>query len=573
MERQPRNRFLAASAAVLLLIAAAIIFGNDDNQCPPRLARIDSLMDRNPQAAYDSLLHIGSQHVYDGDKAMEMRLLMLKAKAQNKLYLPMPSDTAFNEVVEYYDSNGSANDRMLSRYLLGCIYRDKEDGKNAIRNYQEAICCADTTEDECNYYLLSCIYSQMAESYTKYNLHKYARLSYIMSIWYAKKGDYTLLDINGHETLAYLSYLEGDTVNAVKHALKTEKLYLGEGYFAESFSVYPIYIYILLERKQYAKAHSLMQKYKKFSGNFDNDGHLKPGREHYYKALGIYFLGVNNNDSAEYCFRKLQQYGFKYEAARGLCDLYAAAGCHDSVNKYNVLCEAEMDSILRISRDNKLVQGDELYDFGRIQRLLDKKYNKRATIFICLLLLICLFVFALRKSSIIENLSCLFNIGRKGHTTSNIKNSPENEENEDHNEFGILETKCDKISAVQNRRVTNEQITKIKRNDIYCKFVENSKATADKSSIEECDWIALEHKIEEAFPTLYSTLKSCHKLTKMEYNVCLLTAIGFQTLEISTILDVSKQQISNAKNMANYKIYGSHGARLLFANLKEEMER
>lgn len=38
------RRYLEIFAAVLLLIAAAIIFGNDDNQCPPRLAQIDSLM-------------------------------------------------------------------------------------------------------------------------------------------------------------------------------------------------------------------------------------------------------------------------------------------------------------------------------------------------------------------------------------------------------------------------------------------------------------------------------------------------------------------------------------------------
>ena len=66
---------------MLLLITTAIFYVRGCDKCPPRLAQIDSLMNTNPLAAYDSLLHIGSQHVYDGDKAMEMRLLMLKAKA------------------------------------------------------------------------------------------------------------------------------------------------------------------------------------------------------------------------------------------------------------------------------------------------------------------------------------------------------------------------------------------------------------------------------------------------------------------------------------------------------------
>ena len=28
------------------------------------------------------------------------------------------------EVVDYYDRHGSANERMLANYVLGCVYRD-----------------------------------------------------------------------------------------------------------------------------------------------------------------------------------------------------------------------------------------------------------------------------------------------------------------------------------------------------------------------------------------------------------------------------------------------------------------
>ena len=135
----------AIIVALLSLAAVMLIPGTCSSPYDARLQHIDSLMDSNPQAAYDSLSLFDSLHLYDDDKASRMRLLMLKAKAQNKLYLPMPSDTVFMEVVSYYDRHGSANDRMLSRYLLGCIYRDQEKYPQTILAYQDAICFADTT--------------------------------------------------------------------------------------------------------------------------------------------------------------------------------------------------------------------------------------------------------------------------------------------------------------------------------------------------------------------------------------------------------------------------------------------
>lgn len=47
------KKFLGISAAVLLLVASTVlILGTGYDQCPPRLAGIDSLMNSNPQAAY-----------------------------------------------------------------------------------------------------------------------------------------------------------------------------------------------------------------------------------------------------------------------------------------------------------------------------------------------------------------------------------------------------------------------------------------------------------------------------------------------------------------------------------------
>lgn len=175
----------ALVAMVLVIVVAFFVFGDKHDMCPPRLVHIDSLMEKNPKAAYDSLLHIDSTHIYDGDKSMEMRMLMLKAKAQNKLDMKMPSDSVFKQVVSYYDRHGSANDRMFSRYLLGCIYRDMNDAPEAIEWYTDAAEQADTMSNDCDYKTLFRIYGQMAYIYNSQYLPDVAMKAHLQYSKYA----------------------------------------------------------------------------------------------------------------------------------------------------------------------------------------------------------------------------------------------------------------------------------------------------------------------------------------------------------------------------------------------------
>ena len=59
----------------------------------------------------------------------------------------------------------------------------------------------------------------------------------------------------------------------------------------------------------------------------------------------MYFLGVNKIDSAEYYYRKLGRYGFRFETAQGLLSVYRMRLNVDSIRKYSILCERVMDEI------------------------------------------------------------------------------------------------------------------------------------------------------------------------------------------------------------------------------------
>lgn len=130
-----------------------------------RLQVIDSLMEPHPQAAYDSLCRFDSLEMGNAPRKVAMKCRMLMAKAQNKLYLQLSADTKFQEVVDYYDSWGTDNEKMQAYYLLGCVYRDQKDAPKAMMSYKKAVECADTLSKECDYSTLSKVYGQMADIY------------------------------------------------------------------------------------------------------------------------------------------------------------------------------------------------------------------------------------------------------------------------------------------------------------------------------------------------------------------------------------------------------------------------
>ena len=68
-----------------------------------QLTEIDNMMETSPQVAYDSLCHIEKALLSSQSRSVCMKFRILKAKAQNKLYLKMPSDSIFQDVVSFYE--------------------------------------------------------------------------------------------------------------------------------------------------------------------------------------------------------------------------------------------------------------------------------------------------------------------------------------------------------------------------------------------------------------------------------------------------------------------------------------
>ena len=105
----------------------------------------------------DSALRLlDSMEVYSDDfsENTKMHWQMLQLSAQNKCYIDFHSDSLQKILVDYFDQNGTSNERMTAHYLLGRAYTDMGEAPMALRSYQDAVECADTMAMDCDFYML-----------------------------------------------------------------------------------------------------------------------------------------------------------------------------------------------------------------------------------------------------------------------------------------------------------------------------------------------------------------------------------------------------------------------------------
>ena len=575
----------AIIVALLSLAAVMLIPGTCSSPYDARLQHIDSLMDSNPQAAYDSLSLFDSLHLYDDDKASRMRLLMLKAKAQNKLYLPMPSDTIFNEVVAYYDRHGSANDRMLSRYLLGCIYRDMKEAPMALECFIDAAEQADTTASDCDYNILFRVYGQMASLYEFQHLYDYSIVANNHFSEYALKAGDIYNYIRGKEFVGGNYFVLGDTLKALDIFKNCISLYTEHGLHKAAASAYPIIIKTYISRGQYDSAHIYMDIFENKSGVFV-DERIVPERMHYYYTKGLYQIGIGKIDAAEYYFRKLLGSSFDYEACKGLISVYRLKMDIDSISKYSLLSEKAMDDILSRSQAEAVIQAKSLYDYNRMRRLADaSKLREQKTLFAVYLIIsvvivlgiyVVWYIWSTKKRNRTEK-------ERMRHIYVLLNNELSESKTELENIrkgcISIVEMKEQELEELQKRvKELEEQLQGNKwangdfvrtYEDIVSCFKRYTIPNASKSSPTKSEWNTLSDMVRTFFPKLHSLLSQRKDISEQEFKVCMLIYLGFKTGEITTILDTSMQSVSNIKASVSRKLFNEKSAASLYRNLSK----
>lgn len=578
-----RREFVLLRYSVFFTLLYILVGCTENRVQMQRLQVIDSLMEAHPQAAYDSLCRFDSLEMGNASRKVVMKQRLLMAKAQNKLYLSMPTDSIFQEVVDYYDSKGSDNEKMQAYYLMGCVFRDQKDAPKAMMSYKKAIECADTLRKECDYKVLFGIYGQMADIYRYQYLHKQSIECYKKYSYYAAKANNMASYIQGFELIASEYYALGDTLKAVEQIKKGYRQYKAHGMRQDAAQMLSTLIYVCLQRAQYQQAHYYMDIYEKESGLFDKNNNILTGREHYYKAKGMYFLGINRIDSAEYYYRKLGRYGFRYETAQGLLAIYRICLNSDSIKKYSVLCEQEMDKILNGTQANAVVQAASLYDYSRLQQKINKEKlskvrNKYLAILFVFILSLVFIILVRHYKRIKRKMAEELNKANKDYVmiAQKMKKACEDLKMLQVDKEAFIQQKQEEVSSLQatlhkykekyDLLDLADKNNALLASDVVVRFKEMATQKRNGKKAQENDWQELRLIFQQKLPLLFEKMRTS-KLSPQELKVCMLVYLTMDNTEVATLIDTTTKTVNNAKQKVNNKIFGDKSASSLYKNL------
>ena len=544
------------------------------------MQRADSIMNVNDDSAKVAIRMLDGvkSQLPEVSKAQKMRYELLRHKAMNKAYISFTSDSKMKEVVDYYDRHGSANERMLANYVLGCVYRDMHEVPLALEYYNKATEQADTTAADCDYGTLYRVYSQMgflfSKQYLPYQLldafgkaEKYAYLAkdtLNAIINYQNKGD------------AYDYLGRKDSVVAIN--LRSANMFkrIGDNYNA-AIALGCNYSYYI-EKQDSVNAKKAFEAY--FSTGYEGNSNYGDAKAFLLCEKGRYYMFISRLDSAFSCLNQSlklsKSYSNKAAATKVLAQYYARVNKPVLAMKYALKSSEYNDSDLLAVRESQLQQIQAMYNYGRNQEIARKAELKaeRITMLVYVLIAGGVVIFLLLTHLYLKQLK---KKKEKILVTKHLYDDSLLKLRQKQEELELLRTVNDrKIADVIKEK--EQTINKLEDDlkDIRDKYSNSSLSDVDillkessiykrikylelhpKEIMRENDWIELEETIEQLIPSFIPLLKN--RLNVMAYRICLLVKLEISTSSIAILLGLSSSAISKYRKVMLEKLCGRSG--------------
>ncbi|MBQ8157429.1 MAG: hypothetical protein IJ081_00210 [Prevotella sp.] len=297
-----------------------------------------------------------------------MLAVLDEADSLNRNYIPLTNDSALQDAVAYFDSHGTANERMRARYLLGCVYRDKGEAPDALSWFQEAIEHADTTDAICNFALLSRVQGQMASIFIHQSMYQEAIRMIYQCYESALNASDTAMALSAYNNLPTCYQNLGENDSALIICERASNLYRQYGDTISANTALGPACYLYLEKENYAKAKECLDLYEFHSDIAGLDTFLNTDYYVFYYHKGLYLLATGHQDSALYYFRKQlsvqDDLNVKTLAYKGLYTLYKKQGIRDSIVKYADLYHESYDLLEKSLVYENLENMQSLYNYN-----------------------------------------------------------------------------------------------------------------------------------------------------------------------------------------------------------------
>ena len=544
------------------------------------MQRADSIMNVNDDSAKVAIRMLDGvkPQLPEFSQSQKMRYELLRHKAMNKAYISFTSDSIMKEVVDYYDRHGSANERMLANYVLGCVYRDLHEAPLALEYYNKATEQADTTAADCDYGTLYRVYSQMGFLFSKQYL-PYQELNVFDK---AEKYAYLAKDTfnaivnyqNQGEVYAFLG--KKDSVIAIN--LQAAKLFKKHGNDYVAAIAFGCNYNYYIEKKDSINAKKAFEAYN--SAGYEGNSNYEDAKAYVLYQKGTYYLFVNKQDSAydnlSLSFKMCKSYSIKAATTKALAQYYAKVNQPAMAMKYALQSSEYNDSDLIGVRKTQLQQVQAMYDYSRNQEIAKNAEQKaeRSTRMNYMIVLSCLMLFLLlsyiyRKQIAIKKKKIAVSkllyedslLKLKRLQDERAKLVAENDNKlaqvimEKENTISKLKTEITHIQERYSLSSVSDADLILKDSSIYkkIKFIE----VHPKEKMCEEDWKELADTIEEVVPNFIPVLKN--KLNDKDYQICLLVRLGFSTSLVARLLGLSDAAISKSRKTMLKKICRKEG--------------
>ena len=563
---------------LLILLILASCAGN--RKYDDLMQRADSIMNVNDDSAKVAIRMLDGveSQLPEFSKAQKMRYELLRHKAMNKAYISFTSDSIMKEIVDYYDRHGSANERMLANYVLGCVYRDMHEVPLALEYYNKAAEQADTTAADCDYGTLYRVYSQMGFLFSKQYLSYQLLDAFDKAEKYAYLAKDTLNAIINYQNKgdAYDYLGKKDSVVAIN--LRSANMFkrIGDNYNA-AIALGCNYSYYI-EKQDSVNAKKAFEAY--FSTGYEGNSNYGDAKAFLLCEKGRYYMFVSRLDSAFSCLNQSlklsKSYSNKAAATKVLAQYYARVNKPVLAMKYALKSSEYNDSDLLAVRESQLQQIQAMYNYGRNQEIARKAELKaeRITMLVYVLIAGGVVIFLLLTHLYLKQLK---KKKEKILVTKHLYDDSLLKLRQKQEELELLRTVNDrKIADVIKEK--EQMIKKLEDDlkDIRDKYSNSSLSDVDillkessiykrikylelhpKEIMRENDWIELEETIEQLIPSFIPLLKN--RLNVMAYRICLLVKLEISTSSIAILLGLSSSAISKYRKVMLEKLCGRSG--------------
>ena len=566
-------------ATILIAIISFLCISCKDNSLLSKMDQIKTVGDENPALALKMLDSI----YVDARNASEYTIMkydLLKIRLEDKSYIPHTSNRVIENLVKYFEDNGTIKDKQEAYYYAGSVYRDLDDTPRGIENFYKSI-EAVRDKRECDSIILRNAYSNLYYLFVNVqdynNALKMAQMEYSIS----KAINNTTINTMNQITNAYidldmnkegLRYLN-ETFNLLK-----DKKYAKE----DNFIFLVLYNYSHLKLKDKAnECYNLIKKRK-----------LKRMDAFVRNILGNYYMLIGQQDSAIACYEsiineKKNEYAM-YDTSKKLFHIYSENGNKDKAIKYGA-------EFVRMSEKLDLAKNSELaatvnnkYKYHLDQSRMQKMESERTmylrialTIgFSAVLLTLAFIIFYMRKKNITlkRQLALTDSLNSVKAQMHDIKKNTLLKEQQLASAQSEIADKEQKMKEISEELQHNEQLletTQKRLNDkmkqseqlmqmLHKAELEDSasdvveavrKSAEGKKKLSATEWQQLYSAVNSLYPDFKDSLVSRDgNLSEQQMQMCYLMRIGLTGPQINNVVDISRTTVWRWTN-ANKWIY------------------